>query len=140
MLLKDFNYHFGYANHPSLKNETTVFEYETHDKADLAKFKRFNDLNERTLENIGQTKCYQVVVNDTSIRDNLICFFFGILVYSFVGSFSLSSSGLLIFLLAIGVTCMIITKNSHAKVPAGNFEFNNGGFMSLNLATLPSPY
>lgn len=141
--LKDFLYYFGYASHPKEENDTAFFEFATHEQEDLAQFKRFSSQNEKMLASIGQTDRYNVVVKDASTNERLFYFFLGIAI-CFIGSGGLAGGlpqgSLLVALLAIGIACAYATRNTQAPVPAGNAEFNNGGFMKLNLATLPHPY
>ena len=54
--LKDHLYFFGYTNHPDEVNKTAFFEFEKHEKADLANFKKFQTMNEIIIADLNKTK------------------------------------------------------------------------------------
>ena len=48
--LEEFNYFFGYTNHPEKENPVKIFDYKEHSEKSLEQFEGYKKHNERTTE------------------------------------------------------------------------------------------
>lgn len=48
--LEEFNYFFGYTNHPEKENPIKIFDYKEHSEKSLRMYEGFKIVNEETLE------------------------------------------------------------------------------------------
>ena len=107
--LKDFLYHFGYASHPSEKNETAFFDFPEQEKADLAQFKHFEAQNKKMLASIGQPRHFSIIVRESSTSEKMAYFMLGIAICIIFRVIGTPSAGMLLALLAIGAACTYTT-------------------------------